>query len=72
MRTSRRRQAASTSRSIPLNGTVTVLDQGTVRIHSYMSPADTFHTTTQLIETPARIIAIDAQLIPSYADEAVA
>ncbi|MFF5985162.1 MBL fold metallo-hydrolase [Streptomyces olindensis] len=55
-----------------MNGTVTVLDKGAVRIHSYMSPADTFHTTTQLIETPARIIAIDAQLLPAYADEAIA
>ncbi|WP_037682412.1 MBL fold metallo-hydrolase [Streptomyces griseus] len=55
-----------------MNGTVTVLDKGAVRIHSYMSPADTFHTTTQLIETSARIIAIDAQLLPAYADEAVA
>ncbi|MEH0517579.1 MBL fold metallo-hydrolase [Streptomyces stelliscabiei] len=55
-----------------MNGTVTVLDRGAVRIHSYMSPADTFHTTTQLIETPARIIAIDAQLLPAYADEALA
>lgn len=55
-----------------MNGSVTVLDKGAVRIHSYMSPADTFHTTTQLIETPARTIAIDAQLLPAYADEAVA
>ncbi|WP_371663051.1 MBL fold metallo-hydrolase [Streptomyces sp. NBC_00280] len=55
-----------------MNGTVTVLDKGAVRIHSYMSPADTFHTTTQLIETPARVIAVDAQLTPAYADEAVA
>ncbi|MEU3935694.1 MBL fold metallo-hydrolase [Streptomyces sp. NPDC029044] len=55
-----------------MNGTVTVLDKGAVRIHSYMSPADTFHTTTQLIETTARIIAIDAQLLPAYADEAIA
>ncbi|NEA98083.1 MBL fold metallo-hydrolase [Streptomyces sp. SID13726] len=55
-----------------MNGTVTVLDRGAVRVHSYMSPADTFHATTQLIETPARIVAIDAQLLPAYADEAVA
>ncbi|MFF1724138.1 MBL fold metallo-hydrolase [Streptomyces sviceus] len=55
-----------------MNGTVTVLDKGAVRIHSYMSPADTFHATTQLIETPARIVVIDAQLNPAYADEAVA
>ncbi|GAV40457.1 MBL fold metallo-hydrolase [Streptomyces acidiscabies] len=55
-----------------MNGTVTVLDRGPVRIHSYMSPADTFHATTQFIETPARIIAVDAQLLPAHADEAVA
>ncbi|WP_020138337.1 MBL fold metallo-hydrolase [Streptomyces sp. 351MFTsu5.1] len=55
-----------------MNGTVTVLDRGSVRIHSYMSPADTFHATTQLIETPGRIVAIDAQLLPVYAEEAVA
>ncbi|MEU5595011.1 MBL fold metallo-hydrolase [Streptomyces sp. NPDC020298] len=54
-----------------MNGTVTVLDKGAVRIHSYMSPADTFHATTQLIETSARIIAIDAQLLPAHADEVV-
>ncbi|MBZ3902036.1 MBL fold metallo-hydrolase [Streptomyces griseiscabiei] len=55
-----------------MNGTVTVLDKGAVRIHSYMSPADTFHTTTQLIETAARIVAVDAQLLPAYADEVAA
>jgi glyoxylase-like metal-dependent hydrolase (beta-lactamase superfamily II) len=55
-----------------MNGTVTVLDKGAARIHSYMSPADTFHTTTQLIETSARIIAIDAQMLPAYADEVIA
>ncbi|MEU4489905.1 MBL fold metallo-hydrolase [Streptomyces purpurascens] len=55
-----------------MNGMVTVLDKGAVRIHSYMSPADTFHTTTQLIETSARIIAIDAQLLPAYTDEVIA
>ncbi|MFI5963798.1 MBL fold metallo-hydrolase [Streptomyces asoensis] len=55
-----------------MHGTVTVLDRGAVRIHSYMSPADTFHVTTQLIETPARVVAIDAQLLPAYADEVVA
>ncbi|QNP68088.1 MBL fold metallo-hydrolase [Streptomyces roseirectus] len=55
-----------------MNGTVTILDKGAVRVHSYMSPADTFHTTTQLIETPAKIVAIDAQLLPGYADEVVA
>lgn len=55
-----------------MNGTVTVLDKGAVRIHSYMSSADTFHTTTQLIETPARLVAVDAQLLPVHADEVVA
>ncbi|MET8976913.1 MBL fold metallo-hydrolase [Streptomyces sp. NPDC004539] len=55
-----------------MNGTVTILERGPVRIHSYMSPADTFHTTTQFVETPARIVAVDAQMLPAHADEAVA
>lgn len=54
-----------------MNGTVTVLDKGTVRVHSYMAPGDSVNVTTQLVETPARVIAVDAQFLPGYADEAV-
>ena len=55
-----------------MNGTVTVIDKSAVRIHSYMAPDDSLNVTTQLIETPARVIAVDAQYALAYADEVVA
>ncbi|WP_406327027.1 MBL fold metallo-hydrolase [Streptomyces sp. NBC_00203] len=55
-----------------MHGTVTVIDKGPVRIHSYMAPDDSLNVTTQLIETPGRIIAVDAQYALGYADEVVA
>ncbi|MET9082826.1 MBL fold metallo-hydrolase [Streptomyces sp. NPDC004237] len=55
-----------------MHGTVTVVDKGTVRVHSYMAPDDSLNVTTQLIETPARVIAVDAQYALAYADEVVA
>ena len=55
-----------------MNGTVTVIDKGAVRVHSYAAPDNSFNVTTQLIETPARVIAVDAQFVLAYADEAVA
>jgi len=44
-----------------MRGTVTVVEKGAVRIHSYMAPDASLNVTTQLIETPNRIIAVDAQ-----------
>ncbi|WP_316781567.1 MBL fold metallo-hydrolase [Streptomyces sasae] len=55
-----------------MNGTVTVIDKGAVRIHSYMAPDDSLNVTTHLIETPARIVAVDAQYALACADEVVA
>lgn len=55
-----------------MNGTVTVIDKGTVRIHSYAAPDNSFNVTTQIIETAQRLIAVDAQFVLAYADEAVA
>lgn len=55
-----------------MNGTMTVVEAGPVRVHSYMAPADSVNVTTQLIETPARVIAVDAQFLARYADEVVA
>ncbi|MGY4745642.1 MBL fold metallo-hydrolase [Streptomyces sp. ATMOS53] len=55
-----------------MHGTVTVVDKGAVRVHSYMAPDDSLNVTTQLIETPARVIAVDAQYALGYADEVVA
>ena len=53
-------------------GTVIVTDKGNVKVHTYMSPADSFNVTTQLIETPTAIVAVDAQFVLGYAAEVVA
>ncbi len=55
-----------------MNGTITIIDKGAVRIHSYTAPDDSVNVTTQLIETPARVVAVDAQFVLTYADEVVA
>ena len=55
-----------------MNGMVTVIDKGAVRVHAYTAPDDSVNVTTQLIETPARVIAVDAQYVLAYADEVVA
>jgi glyoxylase-like metal-dependent hydrolase (beta-lactamase superfamily II) len=55
-----------------MHGTITVIDKGQVRLHSYTAPEDGLDVTTQLIETPSRIIAVDAQFVLAYADEVVA
>lgn len=55
-----------------MNGKVTVIDKGQVRVHSYAAPDNSFNVTTQIIETPTRVIAVDAQFVLAYADEAVA
>ncbi|WP_307786416.1 MBL fold metallo-hydrolase, partial [Streptomyces clavuligerus] len=56
----------------PMHGIVTIIDKGPVRVHSYMAPDDSLNVTTQLIETPGRVIAVDAQFALAYADEVVA
>ncbi|MEV4316082.1 MBL fold metallo-hydrolase [Actinocrispum sp. NPDC049592] len=53
-----------------MRGAITVIDKGAVKVHSYMSPADSLNVTTQLIETPGRVIAVDGQYALAYADEA--
>jgi glyoxylase-like metal-dependent hydrolase (beta-lactamase superfamily II) len=55
-----------------MQGTITIIDKGAVRVHSYTAPADSVHVTTQLIETPGRVIAVDAQFVLAYADEVAA
>lgn len=55
-----------------MNGTITIIDKGSVRIHSYAAPDNSFNVTTQIIETPGRLIAVDAQFVLAYADEVVA
>ncbi|MFF2128248.1 hypothetical protein ACFVW1_23145 [Streptomyces olivochromogenes] len=55
-----------------MHGTITVIGKDPVRIHSYTAPEDGLDVTTQLIETPSRIIAVDAQFVLAYADEVTA
>ncbi|MFE1833433.1 MBL fold metallo-hydrolase [Streptomyces sviceus] len=55
-----------------MHGTITVIRKDQVRIHSYTAPEDGLGVTTHLIETPSRIIAVDAQFVLAYADEVVA
>ena len=35
-----------------MRGTLTIIDKGDVRVHSYMAPDDGLNVTTQLIEVP--------------------
>ncbi|NEB04176.1 MBL fold metallo-hydrolase [Streptomyces sp. SID13726] len=54
-----------------MRGTVTIIDKGNVRVHSYMAPDTALNVTTQLIETPSRLIAVDGQVTVADADEVV-
>ena len=54
-----------------MRGTVTIIEKGDVRVHSYMAPEDGLNVTTQLIETPSRLIAVDGQVDVADADEVV-
>jgi glyoxylase-like metal-dependent hydrolase (beta-lactamase superfamily II) len=54
-----------------MQGMITAIDKGPVRIHSYQAPEDGLAVTTQLIETPSRIIAVDGQFALACADEVV-
>ncbi|MFI5874336.1 MBL fold metallo-hydrolase [Streptomyces sp. NPDC051445] len=55
-----------------MRGTVTIIDKGDVRVHSYMAPDDSINVTTQLIEPPGRLVAVDGQITIAGADEVVA
>jgi glyoxylase-like metal-dependent hydrolase (beta-lactamase superfamily II) len=54
-----------------MRGTVTIIDKGDVRVHSYTAPDDNINVTTQLIETPGRLVAVDGQIAIAGADEVV-
>ncbi|MEV3869694.1 MBL fold metallo-hydrolase [Streptomyces sp. NPDC049906] len=51
---------------------MTIIDRQPIRVHSYMAPDDSLNVTTHLIETPHRLIAVDAQFALQYAQEVVA
>ena len=48
-----------------------LIDKGNVRVHSYTAPAESLNVTTQLIETPSRLIAVDGQVNVADADEVI-
>src|SRR6202790_307628 len=50
-------------------GAILVSQFGSVKIHSYLSPADGLRVNTQMIEGPNAVVIFDAQLLLPYADE---
>lgn len=55
--------------SAGLEGTVIVTHRGQVKIHSYVSPADSFLVNTQIIEGPNKLVVFDGQATKPYAQE---
>jgi metal-dependent hydrolase (beta-lactamase superfamily II) len=50
-------------------GTILVSQFGSVKIHSYLSPADGLQVNTQMIEGPNAVVIFDGQLLLPYAGE---
>src|SRR5260221_2401034 len=50
-------------------GAILVNQFGSVKIHSYLSPADGLRVNTQMIEGPNAVVIFDGQLLLPYADE---
>src|SRR5712675_472746 len=50
-------------------GAILVNQFGSVKIHSYLSPADGLRVNTQMIEGPNAVVIFDGQLLLTYADE---
>ena len=59
------KQAAGPGRA----GAILVSQFGSVKIHSYLSPADGLQVNTQTIEGPNAVVVFDGQLLLPYADE---
>src|SRR5271154_4533592 len=59
------KQAAGPGRA----GAILVSQFGSVKIHSYLSPADGLQVNTQMIEGPTAVVIFDGQLLLPYADE---
>jgi glyoxylase-like metal-dependent hydrolase (beta-lactamase superfamily II) len=59
------KQAAGPGRT----GAILVSQFGSVKIHSYLSPADGLQVNTQMIEGPNAVVVFDGQLLLPYADE---
>src|SRR3984893_13104237 len=50
-------------------GAIIVSQFGSVKIHSYLSPADGLRVNTQMIEGPNAVVIFDGQLLLPYAEE---
>src|SRR6266404_9369715 len=50
-------------------GAILVNQFGSVKIHSYLSPADGLRVNTQMIEGPNAVVIFDGQFLLPYADE---
>lgn len=50
-------------------GTITVTDNGNVKIHTYTSPADGYFVSSQIIETPQKLVIVDVQVDAKFAGE---
>jgi glyoxylase-like metal-dependent hydrolase (beta-lactamase superfamily II) len=50
-------------------GAILVNQFGSIKIHSYLSPADGLRVNTQMIEGPNAVVICDGQLLLPYADE---
>src|SRR6185503_17123831 len=50
-------------------GAILVNQFGSVKIHSYLSPAEGLRVNTQMIEGPNAVVIFDGQLLLPYADE---
>src|SRR2546423_2790392 len=59
---------ATTDASAPGRmGAILVNQFGSVKIHSYLSPADGLRVNTQMIEGPNAVVIFDGQLLLPYA-----
>ncbi|GAB4550945.1 MAG: hypothetical protein OHK0023_17470 [Anaerolineae bacterium] len=47
-------------------GTVVIVKQGGLTIHSYVAPEASFLVTGQVIETPNRLVVVDTQLLQTF------
>jgi len=53
-----------------MQGTITIIDRGAVRVHSYMAPDASVNVTSQIIETPHALVVVDGQFLQAFANEA--
>jgi glyoxylase-like metal-dependent hydrolase (beta-lactamase superfamily II) len=63
---------AQSTKGASTQGTIRVARFGNVKIHSYVSPADGWKVTSQIVEGPKQHVIFDGQLLLPYATEVAA